>query len=142
MSNEKPVRITVGDVKEVVEATTIQSDTVVSKPVSSVSYTASVSDTSGKGMMYFAGLIGLILVVIAGYFGVINGIVKPDQRADSTTTTISAPGTVPATTGSSTATNTPPVTAPTATTDSNTASSNAPAASNNAPLAANNAPAN
>ena len=72
MSNEKPVRITVGDVKEVVEATTIQADTVIAKPASSVSYTASVPDRSGYSLVYLAGIVGFILLMIAGFFGVMN----------------------------------------------------------------------
>ena len=70
MSNEKPVRITVGDVKEVVEATTINAETwVPNKPVAVATHVASAPDSSGMGMVYGAGLIGLVLFFLASYFG-------------------------------------------------------------------------
>lgn len=93
MSNEKPVRITVGDVKEVVEATTIQADTVISKPVSSVAFTASVPDTSGLGMVYFSGIIGFILLVVAGYFGVMKAPAPSAAPSSVNVPAVSAPST-------------------------------------------------
>jgi hypothetical protein len=133
MSNEKPVRITVGDVKEVSEATAIQTENPVVRPLSAVSYAASVPDSSGNVMVFGAGLIGFAMLFFAGYMGLSHGIVpetlprppgllKPRAMSDnSNANLISGANNAPA--GSN------------ATPDAN----NAPAA-NNSPVAANNAP--
>ncbi len=129
MSNEKPVRITVGDVKEVVEATTIQADTVISKPVSSISYTASVPDTSGFGMVYLGGIVGFVLLLVAGYFGVMKA---PAASSALNVPAVSVPSTPSSNIAPVSSTNTE---APVNAGDS---TKNAPADTN---MASNNAPA-
>lgn len=131
MSNEKPVRITVGDVKEVAEATAIQEDAVSTRSVSAVNYKASVPDTSGNGMIYIGGLIGLILVILAGYFGVLKNEPKTVPAATNAAA-ISAPSS-----SSETPTSMPGAPNANAPSDANT-----PAASNNAPAPASAPEAN
>ena len=125
MSNEKPVRITVGDVKEVTEATTIQADT----HVSNVSERAAATvDGTGNGMLMLAGLAGLVLLILAGYFGFGNGatpaavtpssVNAPNSKVDSKATT------------------------PSNIEMSSAAANNLPPMSNNAPAAANTPAAN
>lgn len=132
MSNEKPVRITVGDVKEVAEATAIQEEAVSARSVSAVNYKASVPDTSGNGMIYIGGLIGLILVILAGYFGVLKNDPKTSPAAAPAAAAISAPSS-----SSETPTSMPGAPNANAPTDAN-----APAASNNAPATASAPEAN
>ena len=67
MSNEKPVRITVGDVKEVIEATAIQVDSPIASSVSGDSHYQPTQDTTGNGWIYLGGLICFLLFVLAGY---------------------------------------------------------------------------
>jgi hypothetical protein len=75
MSNEKPVRITVGDVKEVTEATSIQTEQFAGTSVPAVSSHASPTiDSSGNGMVMGAGLFGVILLILAGYYGLVHGV--------------------------------------------------------------------
>ena len=136
MSNEKPVRITVGDVREVTEATTIQSESPVSRPASSVSYKASVPDNSGNGMVMAGGLVGFILFVLAGYFGLVHGV-TPDAASTSNAKSSSATTkAVAATDQKAPATNAP---APSGTATNSPAPDKAMA--NNAPPTATNAPA-
>ena len=152
MSNEKPVRITVGDVKEVTEATTIQGDAPASRSVSSVSYSASVPNNSGNGMVIAGGLVGFVLFVLAGYFGLGQGVTaempktQAAKSSSATTKPVVAPdasapvANAPAAAG--TATNAP---APekTAANNAPTSAANAPAPNGmaaNAPALANNAP--
>ena len=143
MSNEKPVRITVGDVKEVTEATAIQTESVSAKPVSSVNYTASAPDTSGNGMVFGAGIIGFALLVWAGYIGLVHGV---------TGTTLPTPPTKTESGIAKPKANTEPDSANTAESQNvksgasnDSPATNTPAASNNAPAstapaAGNNAP--
>ena len=134
MSNEKPVRITVGDVKEVTEATTIQADTRVSSVAERAPATV---DNGGNGMVMLAGLAGLVLLILAGYFGFGHGVTPaavtpssvnaPNSKVDPKATT---PSNVEM--SSAAANNLPPMAnnAPAAT--NTPAANNAPAASNNA----------
>jgi hypothetical protein len=132
MSNEKPVRITVGEVKEVAEATTIQAENQVSNSVSAVSYVASVPDSSGNSMVIGAGLVAFVLLVVAGYFGLTQSI------SPNTTPTTKVPVTITGTENPGD----PGTTLPGAATPSvdSSASTNAPVSSgsNNAPVAGNN----
>ena len=135
MSNEKPVRITVGDVKEVTEATTIRADTHVSNVAQRAPATV---DGSGNGMVMLAGLAGVVLFIIAGYFGIGNGA---SAAANNTPPASNMPA---ANNAPANAVNGP---ADKALTPDTKAAKNAPAASgnvpaaNNAPAASNNAPA-
>ena len=163
MSNEKPVRITVGDVKEVTEATTIQGDALVSRSSSASSYPASSGGNLMSGTVLGSGLIGLALFVVAGYFGLVHGVTS-DKAAAPTKSSVAAPdaktttgndasnstsANAPATTTSPDAANTvtgpadkavtqPPSDLKSFTGNSAIAANNAPAA-NNGP-AANNSP--
>ena len=153
MSNEKPVRITVGDVKEVTEATTIQAETSAPRSVSSVSYTASVPDTSGNAIVYGAGFIGFLLLVGAGYFGlgqspsdnsgVLVALPKPPGLLGRRP--MGGPGANAAGNNAPTATNAPAKSegTPAPADASNMATSNnAPETSNNSPASTNTQAAN
>lgn len=136
MSNEKPVRITVGDVKEVTEATTIQSDAPASRSVSSVSYSASVPNNSGNGMVIAGGLVGFVLFVLAGYFGLVHGVTA------ETPTTSAAKSSSATTKPVATPESTPPAAnAPAPSGMATNAPAPEKAAANNAPTSAANAPA-
>ncbi len=131
MSNEKPVRITVGDVNEVAEATTVQKVT----PISSVAPRSTpTTDKSGNGLVYLGGLAGCVFFLAAGYLGLVHGVKPVDVPESAITKTKS---TKPATTPADGA-NKPAVDSATA---NNAATPSAPAtSSNNAPAATNNAP--
>jgi hypothetical protein len=116
MSNEKPVRITVGDVKEVAEATAIQEEAVSTRSVSAVNYKASVPDTSGNGMIYI---------------GVLKNEPKTSPAA-ANAPAISAP----------TSNTEAPTSMPGAPNANASTDANAPAASNNAPAPASAPEAN
>ena len=74
MSNEKPVRITVGDVKEVIEATAIQVDSPIASSVSGDSHYQTTQDTTGNGWIYLGGLVCFLLFVLAGYIAMTQKI--------------------------------------------------------------------
>lgn len=138
MSNEKPVRITVGDVKEVTEATTIKADTV--QPVSTPSVSSmprATVDNSGNGLVVIGGVVGLLLIIIAGYLGLgsspepaagagINAPISRNAPADTNTTAANS------------ATDTPTSTAP----EGNASAANNAPAANNTPAATNEPAAN
>ena len=82
MSNEKPVRITVGDVTEVAEATAVQKES----PISSVAArSAPTVDKSGNGLVYIGGLVGCLFFLGAGYMGLVHGV-KPVDVPESAIT--------------------------------------------------------
>ena len=129
MSNEKPVRITVGDVNEVAEATAVQKES----PISNVAArSAPTDDKSGNGLVYLGGLIGVVFFLGAGYMGLVHGV-RPVDVPESAITKTKKSATTPADGVNKPAADT--------STSNNAAGSNAPATtSNNAPAAATNAP--
>lgn len=104
MSNEKPVRITVGDVKEVAEATAIQSEEAQPVRTSSAPVTSASSQGSGNNaIVILAIVISLVLIIIAGTFAM-GSKPEPGKPAAGVATNQPADANV----SSSTATNVPP----------------------------------
>lgn len=136
MSNEKPVRITVGDVKEVTEATTTQVEearpSVTSPVTSSVAAAQGGSLLGGNAILGL--LLGILLFIAAGYFAMTS---KPpvDTRHEPAAITTSnnapeasnAPAASNSEAASSSAANAPAATSPA---EGNAPATNAPEANN------------
>ncbi len=152
MSNEKPVRITVGDVKEVTEATTTQVEEArpAVSAASSSPVATSQTDSLLSGNAILGLLVGILLFIAAGYFALTS---KPPVDTRHEPVAASASKNEPAANNAPTANNVPAASnteavsnTPAANTsaDNNAPAQNAPVATNsesaNAP-AANNAPA-
>ena len=91
MSNEKPVRITVGDVKEVIEATAIQVDSPIANSVSGDSHYQTTQDTTGNGWIYLGGLVCFLLFVLAGYIAMTQKVEgKAGAKSDTVKTSPAA----------------------------------------------------
>ena len=135
MSNEKPVRITVGDVKEVTEATAVQSEsakeTFAAASQTSISNSTPTVDTTSNGLVFIGGIIGLILIILAGYLALgKSGVAAAASNAANNTPVIAAPPSNTVSTNPA-GTNTPAPAANNSPADSNTpADANTPAGNN------------
>ncbi len=139
MSNEKPVRITVGDVKEVAEATAVQEPVkATTSPVSTTSRPViTAEEGGGKGLLMLAVIAAVAMLIFAGYYAMTHSAVAPNASNSgpnlSAPTAQPTPATNAPASGTASSNNAPANTAA-------AASNNAPAeASNYAPAAANNA---
>lgn len=156
MSNEKPVRITVGDVKEVTEATTIQPESskeVFAQAAQTPVMTSPVARTApNMGIILIGLVVGVLLLLFAAKVAFSPDYAKSEPLknapvSNSASSTPSGANSTPTAANNApaeaangtTANNNAPADANNASTSASTPAGDANAAAN-APVAANNAP--